>query len=218
MEEDVMHELAAGYALDALSADDERLFEAHLAHCAQCQDDVAAFSAAAAELGFHARTAPVPAHLRDRIVDAARRERLTALRARPRRTYLLRASAAAAACAAIGLGIWAATLHARLGSAEPLRALGLRGAPGSVVLGRGGAATLVVSGLPTPPAGQTYEIWVRRGAASEPAGLFRPRPTATTVIGLSRPVADGWQVAVTVEPSGGSPRPTGPRVVTSAPA
>lgn len=216
MEDELIHELVAGYALDALTVDEERLFEPHLAHCPSCRQDLAALTETAAELGFAAPSGSTPPGLRERILEAAREDGARVVPLRPRWAYPALAAAAVAACAAIGLGVWAATLHSRLGSAQALHSIPLSGAGGSVVLGRGGAAALVVSGLTTPPAGKAYEVWVIRGETARPAGLFSPRPGTTTVIRLDERVASGDRVGVTLEPRGGSSHPTSKPLVLSA--
>jgi anti-sigma-K factor RskA len=59
--------------------------------------------------------------------------------------------------------------------------------------------------LPPPAAGTVYELWVIDGDRPQPAGLFRG-----SLATLTRPVPPGAVVAVSLEPAGGSPRPTGP--------
>lgn len=218
MAEELIHELAAGYALDALSPEEERDFEAHLAHCTRCQAEVAALLGTAAQLGFASPPAPEPTELRERILDAARRERGNVVTLRPRWAYPALAAAVAASLVAVGVGVWAATLHSGPGSEQALHGLPLHGAAGSVVVSRGGEAALVVSGLAAPPAGKTYELWVIRGTSAEPAGLFSPANRGTTVVRLARHVSSGDRVGVTVEPAGGSAHPTSAPVVLSAPA
>ncbi|MGH7189535.1 MAG: anti-sigma factor [Acetobacteraceae bacterium] len=208
-----MHELSAGYALDALTPEEERAFEQHLARCPRCQDDVAAFSETAALLAYGSPPAHRSAALRGRILSAATGER-TRVSAR-RRGWRYPAAAAFASCAAIGLGVWAVTLHSQLSRSEALQTLSLHGARGSVVVGRAGGAALVISGLKTAPAGRTYEMWVLRGNRAQPAGLFAARP-GTTTVRVGRPLAHGERVAVTLEPAAGSPQPTGPPLFTSS--
>jgi anti-sigma-K factor RskA len=80
-----------------------------------------------------------------------------------------------------------------------------------------GEAALLVSGVAPTPAGKTYELWVIRGdAPPEPAGLFSVGPegwTAARMPSLAA-VRDVTAVAVSIEPAGGSPAPTGPIVLT----
>lgn len=217
MEEELMHELAAGYALDALSPDEARAFERHLSRCPRCQADVAAFTETAASLAYAAPPAVRPAALRGRILSAAAGERAPVVPLRPRWAYPVAAAAAVAACAAIGLGVWAAGLQSQLSHHAALRALVLRGARGSLVVGHDGEAALVVSGLTPAPTGKTYEMWVLRGTSARPAGLFAARG-ATTAVRLSARVATGERVGVTLEPAGGSPQPTEAPLFVSASA
>ena len=113
-----VHDLTAAYALDALDPEEERSYEQHLAGCERCREELAAFSEVAGSLALAVDPAePAPA-LRDRVLVAARSERPNVAPLRPRWTYPLAAAAAVAACSAIGLGIWAATLHSRLDRSE----------------------------------------------------------------------------------------------------
>jgi anti-sigma-K factor RskA len=81
-----------------------------------------------------------------------------------------------------------------------------------------GEAALVVSGLAPLAAGEVYELWALRGQTPpEPVGLFTPSGEAATVR-VPR-VADPARVtgfAVSIEPAGGSPQPTGPIVLAGA--
>jgi anti-sigma-K factor RskA len=121
-----------------------------------------------------------------------------------------------AACAAIALGVWNVSLHNRLnGSPEALHGVVLNGATGSVVVGSHGSGALVLAGLPSAPAGKTYEAWVIEGRTATPAGVFRGG-SGTTVVRLSQRVPTGAVVAVTVEPAGGSAQPTAKPFITSA--
>src|SRR5213083_1691899 len=178
-----VHDLTAAYALDALDADEARAYEEHLAHCERCQRELAELSGTAAALAYGTHAPEPPASLRARILDAARRERgPNVVPLRPRAVVVLRAVAAVAACAAVGLGIWAATLSNSLSSERAARdsaenALSILSNPASKrvsVQGREGALTVAPSGeavlvarLPAAPAGKTYEAWVI--AAGKPA-------------------------------------------------
>lgn len=76
---------------------------------------------------------------------------------------------------------------------------------------------LLVADLPPAPPGRTYALWTIAAGAPRPAGLFQ---TDATGKGSHRvaPVAGGTPAevfAVTLEPAGGVPSPTGPRVLAS---
>jgi anti-sigma-K factor RskA len=205
MERTGIHELSAVYALDALDADERREFEEHLTHCPECREAVSSFQEAASTLAYDAETPRPPIALRERILAQARRERSNVVPLRSR--WMLRttaAVAAVAACAAVGFGIWAATLKNQL--RDRPEAVQLTGATGSVIVTPGREATLIVKNLEPPPPGKTYEAWVIQGKTLLPAGTFSGGGRIAFV--LTRKVPDGAIVAVTLEPAGGVEQPT----------
>jgi anti-sigma factor RsiW len=192
-----LHELVAGYALDALDADDRRAFESHLTGCERCRAELAELSEAVGRLALGVEGPAPPAALRGRILAAARDEPPVVVALRPRRTRVYAGIAvAAAACAALAIGLYAGLSG---GGSSNKQAISLTVA--------GGVARLTVTGLPAAPAGKAYEIWVINGkAAPRPAGLFAGG--GKTVVRLTRPVLVGSTVAVTLERAGGARAPT----------
>jgi anti-sigma-K factor RskA len=76
-------------------------------------------------------------------------------------------------------------------------------------------ALLMASGLAPAPAGKVYEVWVIAGAAPVPSGLFHVDPSGRATVDLPW-LAETESVktfAVTVEPEGGTPAPTGAMVL-----
>jgi len=218
MEDDRAHDLTAAYALDALDPGEREAFEDHLDQCERCRDEVAELSSAAAALAFGVEPVSPPPALRDRILDAARAERPNVVPFRPRSSRILAAVAAVAVCAAVGLGIWNVSLHERLGSAhsEALQRVAISGASGSLVVSSGQTAALVLSDLRAAPAGKTYEAWVIDGGTAVPAGLFHGGG-GMTYVAIGRHVPTGATVGVTIEPAGGSSRPTTKPLIVSQP-
>lgn len=102
-----LHALTGSYVLNALDADERALFDAHLAQCQACQDEVAELSRAASSLAKTVQ-APVPSSLRasvlDTIADTRQRAPVTPLPLRSRALQLRRITAVAA-----GLVLIAAT-------------------------------------------------------------------------------------------------------------
>lgn len=216
MERTDPHELSAAYALDALDADERRVFEEHLGECERCRADVAEFWGTAALLAYDAPATPPPAGLRDRVLEQARAERgvVVPLRRRPR--LVLGAASGLAAAAAIALAFWVASLSGELDRtraalevlADPAaRSIELEGAAGRLVVDADGDAALVVRGLATAPRGKTYEAWVIVGDVPRPAALFDGADARDLVL-LDRRVPPGAVVAVTVEDDGGVDAPT----------
>jgi anti-sigma-K factor RskA len=187
-----LHELTAAYALDALDAEDVEAYEAHLAQCDHCQADLAGMSEAAAALAWATDAPAPPARMRMRLLEAAaaERENVVPLRSRPRLAWI---AAAAAACAALGFGVWGATKPASHG-----RTLA------AVLVVHGTSASLNVTGLGAPPHGKTYEAWVIVGSKATPAGLF----SRSTTVRLRGTVPRNAVVGVTIERAGGARSPT----------
>ena len=228
-----LHELVAPYALDALDDDERERFEQHLAECERCQAQLSELQGAVGALAYAAEGPDPPASLRGRILDSARTDGKAQVLAFPRRRWVLPAAAgiaAAAACVAIGLGIWAASLSSSLDRERSAkdsyaRALQLLGGGAQVkalnanegaLLVRGGEAALVVCGLSSAPSGKAYEAWVIQGRTPMPAGLFHGGSGCAPFL-LDREVPAGAIVAVTLEPKGGVQRPTGRILVQSEP-
>jgi anti-sigma-K factor RskA len=74
------------------------------------------------------------------------------------------------------------------------------------------AGYFVASGLPAVPAGKTYQLWVLAGGKPISAGTFPvdPRGEATLRVGPMPAAAPAEVFAVTLEPAGGLPAPSGP--------
>jgi anti-sigma factor RsiW len=208
MEPRDLHELTPAYALDALDADDAEAYEAHLGQCERCREELATLSEAATALAWATDAPPPPPRLRTAILDAVAAERENVVPLPVRKPWVFRATAAfaaAAACAAIGLGVWGATSHGT--HAQALSAV--------LVVGSDRHATLSVSGLAAAPAGKTYEAWViPHGVSPQPAGTFRGGGSGS-VIRLHGAVPPNATVAVTLERAPGARAPTGPPIVSA---
>ena len=203
-----VHDLTAAYAVDALGPEDVARYEAHLAQCESCRDELAAFSETVAALALAVDSPPPPGHLRTAILAAAAAERSNVVPLL-RRSWAFRATAAAAAvaaCAAVGFGIWSASLNSKLDKRHDVSAV--------IAVNASSVATLTVSGLPAAPAGKTYEVWVLPAhGAAQPAATFHGG--ATTVVRLARNVSKGDVIAATVERAGGVSVPTTAPVFTA---
>lgn len=90
------------------------------------------------------------------------------------------------------------------------------GASGRVVWHETSGGRLYVTGLPAAPRGKTYELWTIAGTTPRPAGTFDV-DAAGAAAHVVAPVDDGpvKVFAVTLEPAGGVPAPTGPMVLAS---
>lgn len=207
MAHDAVHDLTPAYALDALDDHERAEYEAHLATCARCRDELASMQETAASLAYAAPAPSPPARLRERILQQARSERNVVPFRRRRLPYALGTVAAAAATVAVALGVWG---YAAAGDRDELReALQARVVPlpdgtGRLHVESDGDATLVIDRAEAP-AGKDYELWVFEGDTPRPAGVF---DGGRDVVRLTRRVAPGASVAMTLERDGGVDAPT----------
>ena len=91
-------------------------------------------------------------------------------------------------------------------------------ANGRVIWHPGAGGHLFVAHLPAAPAGKAYELWTIGDGAPRPAGTFQVDASGRGAHRIA-PLTDGTLVkvfAVTLEPEGGVPAPTGPMVLASA--
>jgi anti-sigma-K factor RskA len=219
---EAVHELTAAYALDALDAEERRAYEAHLARCERCRDELASFSDAATSLAYAVDAPAPPPQLRERILATARAERPNVVPLRPRWALPAAAAAVVAVAAALALAIWAVSLSNKLDDQRALNAkqaqvAALLASPdarsyaianrGRLVLRPNGQAALVLDRLAPAASGKTYQAWVANGGAPRPAGTFDAGRDVTT-FALARRVPGGATVMVTQERDGGAAQPT----------
>ena len=229
-----IHELTAGYALDALDPAEREEYERHLADCEACQEELAAFWEVTSALAVAAGGPTPSAELRERILREARAEQqnVVPLESRRRVSPVLASVTAIAAAVAIGLGIYAISLNGQLDdtkaaltaqedatavladpTAETVR---LQAGSGRLVVADDGVAVLVLDDLAPAPAGKTYQAWVVEGQTGVSAGTFAPAD-GQAIVSIPQTVPDGAVVAVTVEEAGGASSPTLPPLAVSHP-
>ncbi|HEU4977630.1 MAG TPA: anti-sigma factor [Solirubrobacteraceae bacterium] len=227
------------YLLGAMAEDERTVFAAHLEGCDACREEVARLRPAVDALPLSAPAIAPPPELRERIMAVVRSEAELLRAAGPeadrvpaparRHRRWLRPAAlrplplATLACALVALAIGIAALAG--GGGSPVRtvdaSVSFPGAPrasAQLRLGSGGAS-LRVEGVPAPPAGKVYEVWLQRGtSAPEPTdALFTVGDRGDASVNV--PDLHGVsKVMVTAEPAGGSPHPTGRVVIVAAPA
>ena len=208
-------ENAAAYVLGALEPAEAAAFREHIAECAACRHEVAAFEQITDALPANTARLEVPRDLRRRVMREVRAAPKTAPARRadtvraPTRFPLAWGGALAAGVVAVIVAIvlvssgssTTRTVQASVGSAE-LRVDGGRG-------------DLVVHRLPPLPPGRIYEMWVQRGsAAPTPTGtLFSTRADGSANVGVPGSLNGVSRVMVTQEPAGGTPAPTSAPVI-----
>lgn len=227
----VWGELIPAYALGSLDADEAAAVAHHLERCSACRADLAAYRHVTDALALAAPlAAPSPALRRRLLAQAAATRPAPAThpaRRRPaaaprlpaaRRAWPVMAVVALAAVVLGGL-LWAVVGNmARFDRAVAL--LPAEAAPeasGELRFPRRGEASLEVWGLPPLPPGQQYQLWLVAGDARDSGAVFAVNESgwARVPVAAARPAADYDAFGITIEPAGGSPGPTGERVLGS---
>jgi len=220
-----IHTLTGAYALDALAPDEAVEFERHLSTCPACAQEVAELRETTAWLASTVAQPPPP-ELRGQVLDAISQTRQDSpLAARPKRQRARWTAVAASIVLAALLGVQTVRLHQADQATQQARAqydqitavltapdaqvstAQAGGATGTVVLSPSQQSlVLLATSMPALPAGQTYQAWLIGPGGSESAGLItNPANPAPVVAPLE---AGATQVAITVEPAGGSAQPT----------
>jgi len=212
---------AAPYVLGSLADADG--YREHLEQCAICRAQVAELQLVVDTLPASVPAIRAPEALRTRVLATVRSEaellksaasvaeepRTRSGRRRSLRVSLLGAGLAIAVTAAAAVAITInlrSTAHERVSSAQV--AASIRGARASLRQS-GGRAELVVSGMPQPPLGKIYEVWLARGSAAQPTdALFSVTSSGTASVNVPGSLHGVQQVMVTSEPLGGSSHPT----------
>ena len=203
----------APYALGALPEADARDFERHLRDCELCRTDLETLRPAVDALPLSLEAVEPPPELRRRIMgevqaDVKRRRAAERASREPRffafRPLPLLAAACVALVAGIGVGVAMTGEDVRTVDGRTMVA----GASAAVEL-EDERGTLVVDGMPRPPMGRVYQVWIQRGeAAPEPTdALFEVRGGKAKVA-VPGDLDGVDRVLVTHEPHGGSAKPT----------
>jgi anti-sigma-K factor RskA len=84
-------------------------------------------------------------------------------------------------------------------------------AGGRALWSRARGMIFTASNLPALPAGRVYQVWVVTAQAPVSAGILTPDPSGETMVYFNTPpdIPAPTAIAVTLEPAGGVPAPTG---------
>ena len=235
MDHDSLREQSGAYALGLLTLSERREFEAHLETCAECTRELRELAAVTESLGRMVEPRDPPERLRARVMQGAG----AAPPATPARNAIMTAPAwllLAASIGLVGVGLYAAVLRGRVNeSAATVRRTELilaaadvkrvdlagqdvaPGASGRAFWSRSHGVMFTASGLPPLPKGKVYQLWVVTGTAPLSAGLLTPDGAGHVMaVADMPPDVVPVAVAVTIEPEGGVPSPTGAKYLVGA--
>ncbi|MEA2449670.1 MAG: hypothetical protein QOG63_1602 [Thermoleophilaceae bacterium] len=220
------------YLLGALGDDESEAFERHLSICHVCQDELQHLMTAADALPRSVEQFEPPPSLKvalmEQVYAEAEPDKV------PKRSFaerlgftrgggLLRPQFAALAAALLIVGVLAGVGISSLGgdsggstsrsvvaSVDTTR---IGAGQATLDISNGGAA-LRVSGMPQPPAGRVYQVWLDRGGKIEPGPLFTVDRNGNGVGAVPGNLKGVDRVMVTRESRQGALQPTEAPVVT----
>lgn len=225
------------YALGALDAQDAAALEAHLQTCAACREELAAYRATSDNLLMSLPPQNPSAALRRRLqghLPGAQK----AVRSRPNWS-LSRVAVGMAIVLLLALNVFSISQVRALQRQQTLlmnqiqngqAALAMlsyphtqsfpinaTGVTGSLLLDREyNNAVLILRGLPAISGDQTYQVWlISANEERTSAGLLRPQsdlPFISEPIYSTQDLANFVGMGMTIEPAGGSDRPTGMQI------
>lgn len=235
MTHDEMRDLIPAHAISALDEDERRALETHLHDCDDCRVLLADYRRLSDDLLYASPPMTAPAGLAE---DLGRRIAPAAPRAEPASRFswgaLLRrpgfglALAGLAALLLVGTNLYWAARTARVErEAAAVSALAqapaIRLSPSEEGVGRGvifrpedgEISLLCVWGMEPLPQEQAYQVWLTSSEERVSGGTFRVTDDGYGILFLRPPDPlhsyDG--MGITVEPAGGSPGPTTPRLL-----
>ncbi|MDQ3616937.1 MAG: anti-sigma factor [Actinomycetota bacterium] len=241
-----LHALSGAYALHALSPEEAHEFCEHFDACPACQQEVREMQAAAAQMGASEAVAP-PAYLKMRVMSAVDMQSQLPPRVRqlvpkedrevasggrqerrPRWFPLLMAAAAAAvliAVAGVGVSQLGDEPDSNLAS-EVTRVFSSDDASTKAIsTSNGGKVRIATSPslgemavdtdeLPELSGDQVYQVWSITGSTTESAAVIKDSRTGAA---MAMP-SDDVEVAITIEPGGGSQQPTTEPIMSVVPS
>jgi anti-sigma-K factor RskA len=229
-------DLIPGYALDCLNEEEKLQVAEHLALCDSCKIELEAYRHIVDELHEAVPTADPPPDLKQKILIGVRPKRApeqseVAIPAWKRIWIRMQGGAPVWAYASFLLvlilaasNIWTLQRVNRLEatSQADFRVVNLTGtdkapkATGLLVLSHdGNMGTLVVDSLPVLDEIHQYQLWLIKDGKRTSGGVFSVTQEGYGALAISsiQPLKDFPAFGITIEPTGGSPGPTGDKVM-----
>lgn len=211
-----IHELAAFYALDALSDEERSAFEAHLSGCDQCRAELAEYDVGVEALA-RAVAEPAPPGMKGEVMDRIDSSGGAGATVTPlfRRVAPLIAAAAAIAVLVFVIGLGPESEQDRIDSvlasddAVTVTVESDVVSFAEVVYTPSGDAVFSAIGLSEVSESETYQLWLIGDEGPKSAGVFQPDSDGGALVLLDGDVRPGLVLGLTIEPAGGSIAPTG---------
>ncbi len=235
-EQEHVVDLLPGYALGSLDDDEKQAVTRHLSGCDDCRAELLAFQAVTDQLGFAAPARTPPPALKARVMEKVLAQRRAAPPAQERRgwaemfRFLSIAWSLASLVIVTGLVVSNLALARQVRELRAIanptnfRTLALAGteavpeASGIIVISPDGRyGTVIVEQLPPLDEAHQYQLWLIKDGERTSGGVFSVGRAGygSMYVRSPEPLVSYTGFGVTVEPAGGSPGPTGEKVLGS---
>lgn len=238
---DSIHALIPAYALGSLDPQEAELFASHLVQCPPCKAELASYQDLVGVLALAVPQRSAPPELKGRILTAAHSPRIPVQavrrpsqekpqRARRGWSNMFRSLMPAwGVLSLLLIGVLAISnlrLSQRIQSLEQgqpeFQTVNLSGtdlaaqAVGMLVISPDGmSGSLVVDRMPALADNQDYQLWLIKNGQRTSGGVFHSYSNGYGVLWIhsNDPLISYSEIGVTLEPSGGSPAPTGEKII-----
>lgn len=237
VEEHVIEQIPA-YAMNCLDQAEADRVEDHLAICSVCRAELKSYQEIVGDLAFTAPAVEPPAHLKRALMDRVQADVSSSAASREDSPSvwqgaldMIRRISPFWSLASLVLVVVLITSNVllwsqvnRLNAAQPrgMQLINLKGAAsvpsasGLIVISTDGRhGTLVVDDLPPLDQSKQYQLWLIKDGQRTNGGVFSVSHDGYGSLWVSspEPLAGYSSFGVTVEPAGGSPGPTGEKVL-----
>ena len=228
MLEEHIFDLIPAYALEALDAEEAQKAGQHLEHCPACQEELDAYRLVVADLALASPQHLPPHPLKERLMKQVRQpaeqnspgwmQQLWQRVPRLSPLWSLASLVLILVLASSNLFFWQQSRQ----NQPKLRSISLTStdaapnATGMLVVSIDGEhGTLVVDGLPALDNSQQYQLWLSEDGKRTSGGVFSvdPEGYGSLWVDSPRPLSSYQGFGITIEPFGGSPGPTGNKVL-----
>lgn len=235
MESQHVFDLIPEYTLGILDETEVKEVEHHLDSCQLCRVELQSYQNVVSEIPLAVKTIQPPSHLKEGVMELVRADRQVADKTnrfspwdRFRRTLVGSAPVWGAMSlvlvlilAVSNLVLWQRVNYLS-SSQQEMNAVAFKGteatpqAVGMLVMSEeGDYGVLVVDGLPVLPDSQQYQLWLIEDGERTSGGVFSVNEEGygTIIVSAQQPLLSYPAFGITIEPAGGSPGPTGIKVL-----
>jgi anti-sigma-K factor RskA len=228
-------DLLGAYALGCLDEEEQVRVAEHLRACAACQAEFQSYQSVVDQLPLAAPDATPPRDLRRQLMDAVRPpeqsvapapeltswQKLTALWQKAAPAWGVASLVLIVILVVANVALWQRVddSHTEPGTMRTVAFTGTDAAPsaiGTLVISADGEyGSLTVDGMPPLDNSQQYQLWLIRDGERTDGGVFSVNDEGygALLISSPEPLSSFPSFGVTIEPAGGSPSPTGEKVL-----